>query len=162
MKNTFLKLFTILLFLFISSCQHKEMEELSSYEDYFIEVTALLDSTKVGEDFRYHITYLETNGLQQLIDVNNSGYGSTIREQPNTFADKIVNGYPAPYSSTSIEPIKEYKKVGVILKPIENIKSFNIIISDIHSGYQIIDVDLDLKDEIKFIYDFDTETYTIE
>lgn len=165
MKKTYLKLIILLVLVINSSCKQDEIEELYSYEDYFIETTALLDQSKEGEEYKYHITYLETDGLNNLIPVNYIGYGSTIFKEPNSFGDKIVSDYSPDYSSTSIEIVKKYKKIGVILKPLKNIISFNFIISDIHIiGKTLLDIDIDIngREEIKVIYDFDTDTHSIE
>jgi hypothetical protein len=165
MKKLHLKILGLCFLIFNSSCNPEEIEELYSYQDYFIEITALLDQAEEGKESRYHITYLETDGLNNLIDVKNSGYGSIIEKEPISFADKIINGYEPYFSSTSIEVVKKYKKVGVILKPIDNIISFNVIISDIYtSGKHLLDIDIDIDEgkDIKVIYDFDTNTHTIE
>jgi hypothetical protein len=165
MKKLYLKIIILLVLIINSSCKQDEIEELYSYEDYFIETTALLDQNKEGEEYKYHITYLETDGLNNLIPVNNIGYGSTISKQPDSFAEKIVSDYSPDYSSTSIEIVKKYKKIGVILKPIKNINSFNFIISDIHSVGRIllnIDIEINEREQIRVIYDFDTNTHTIE
>lgn len=162
MKKKYLNFFHLIILIINSSCSEDKIEELYAFEDNFIEITALLNSEKTGEEFNYHISYLETGGQKELIEVNNIDYSATIRKAPITFADKIINGYAPDFSSTSIEHIKQYKKVGVILKSIKNVTSFNIIISDIHTGSHLINLDIDLKEEIKFIYDFNNQSYLIE
>lgn len=165
MKKIHLKIIGFLLFTITSSCMSEEIDELFKYEDYFIEITALLDQNEEGEKFDYHISYIETDGLNNLVETNNAGYYSTISKQPLSFADKIVNGYAPYFSSTSIELVKKHKKIGVILKPIKNIISFNVIISDIYTpAKHILDIDIELAKNklIKVIYDFDSELHTIE
>lgn len=71
---------------------------------------------------------------------------------PITFNDKINSHDLPPYSITNRKPIKANGQVKVILSPEPNSIGFNLIISDVG----------DLAPQTTFIYDFDTDAFTLE
>lgn len=163
MKKKPIIIYCLLLLITFCSCYDPEIEELYSYKDYVIEVTALFNSQKEGENFVYSIKTLQTNVFGRLVEENHGGYEGSIDNYQNPFNDKIYNSYAPPFSNTRMELVKGYKKVGVILTPNKNIEGFNIIISRVDIiGLELVNIDLELKDEIKFIYDFETDTYILE
>ncbi len=83
---------------------------------------------------------------------------------PNTFNDKINSHDLPPYSITNRKPIKANGQVKVILRPEPNSIGFNLIISyvdDFASEILYVEID-DLAPQTTFIYDFDTDTFTVE
>lgn len=144
----YFRLYLLLTTVLFGSCSSEDdFIELSSYDDYMIELTVYFDSNTT-ENYEFDTEYYKTNGYDELL-IDYVSYGGSM---------------PHNHHSTFYRVVKEYKKVGVKITPIANIKAYSLRISAI-SGYPdgltVVNIN-DITDEVTIIYDFETNELSID
>lgn len=141
--------YVLLSILLFGSCStDDDVIELSSYDDFIIELTVYFDSN-TSENYEFDVEYYKTNGYDELL-TEYVGY---------------VGSMPYNHHSTFFKAVKEYKKVGLKIIPIANIKGYYLRISDI-SGYPdgttVVNIENDITNETTIFYDFETGELSID
>jgi len=147
LKKTFYLILSCIVFTSCSKENLYDFKDLTTETDYIYNVRAYAaDSTKVID---YTVTVFQTNGYNQLISYP---YG-------------IASGRNENYH-TSEYSVKAYKKNGVLITPIENIKKIRVICYEVGSTdvydqllFQHIS---DNANPIYVGYDFETNEKIIE
>ena len=144
----FFKLFFLLTILLFGSCNAEDdFIELSSHDDYMIELTVYFDPNTT-ENYEFDTEYYKTNGYDELL-TDFVGYEGSM---------------PHNHRSTFYRTVKEYKKIGVKIIPVANIKGYYLRISAM-SGYPIgttvVNIENDITSEVTIFYDFETKELSI-
>jgi len=146
--NHFKLYFLLTIILFGSCSAEDDFIELSSYDDYIIELTVYFDSDST-ENYEFDTEFFKTNGYDELLTDFVSYEGSM----------------PHNHHSTFYRTVKEYKKVGVKIIPVANIKGYYLRISAM-SGYPngptVVNIENDITNEVTIFYDFETKELSID
>ena len=115
-----------------------------------IELTVYFDPNTT-ENYEFDTEYYKTNGYDELL-TDFVGYEGSM---------------PHNRRSTFFRAVKEYKKVGIKIIPIANIKGYYLRISKI-SGYPdgtgttVVNIENDITNEVTIFYDFETKELSID
>lgn len=137
-------LYIAFLSLFFSSCTiEDEFTELTSHDDFLIQTTVFLKDP--AESYRIKFVYYKTDGYNNLTEkfISQSGSSNDDRE-------------------TFYGAVKEYKKVGLKIDPVENIDY--IAISFLEVGYFMepyFQHQQKVTGAFTLMYDFETNTHEI-
>ncbi|MCF6296334.1 MAG: hypothetical protein L3J25_11685 [Flavobacteriaceae bacterium] len=139
----------ILICLTLSSCyKDDDFVDITQYDVFLLEVTLFYNTTSVNRSYDYDLVYHHTNGFNQIIS-----YGAGFR------------GPVSDNQNTRFRAVHEYKKVGVTIRPIENVVSYKIKMKELGGFFpdntSIINIENPITEEVTIMYNFDTDELEI-
>lgn len=146
MKNFILYIFV---FLLAFSCyKDPDFVDISQFDVFMIEVTLFYDTILSSESYDYDLIYHHTDSFGQIINFQSGFIGSVLSN-----------------NETRFRAVHEYKKVGVTIKPVKNIISYNVKIRELNNAYPdnlpIVNIENIISEEVSIMYNFDTEELEI-
>lgn len=142
MKSSILT--TVILILVLSSCSTEdEPTDLTYYTDFLIETHVILKDQ--AQPFKADLTYYNTNGYNELVERYTSYHGDSNEE-----------------TVTFIQSLKQYKKVGVRVKSMENISHLYITLYELGIGKNLyFQYQAETNEPFTLMYDFENKSHTI-